>query len=115
MSVSALLGLNLPQIYTCAQAKGQSAYSTARGVFAMGCSPLSRSGKVWAKPLSARNSSAALLMGGGPGLQPDCTTNSTVFFADLGYTAATKCTVRDLVARLDLGMFTGACPKSHRS
>ena len=71
-------------------------------------SPLSRSGTVWAKPLSARNSSAALLMGGGPGLQPDCTTNSTVFFADLGYTAATKCTVRDLVARSDLGMFTGA-------
>ena len=30
------------------------------------------------------------------------------FVADLGYTAATKCTVRDLVVRRDLGMFTGA-------
>ena len=68
-------------------------------------SPLSKSGLVWAKPLSGRNGSAAFLLNTFNQGDPH---NVTVFFADLGYDASAKALVRDLVARKDLGSFTGS-------
>jgi hypothetical protein len=59
---------------------------------------------VWAKPLSAKNGSAAFLLNQN-GQQ---SSNGTVFFADIGFLATTNATIRDLVARKELGNFVGS-------
>ena len=58
--------------------------------------PLSRSGLVWAKPLSARNGSAAFALN----TSGRVAANVTVFFADVDFLAETNATVRDLAGRM---------------
>ena len=91
-------------------------------------SPLSQAGVVWGKPLSPKFKYLANATAGFKPMRPapacgasDCGSaaflapngspaakNTTVMFADLGYTPTTRAMVRDAVARKDLGVFTGS-------
>eukprot|EP00040_Diaphanoeca_grandis_P015286 m.77804 g.77804 ORF g.77804 m.77804 type:complete len:439 (+) comp25055_c0_seq1:96-1412(+) len=81
-------------------------------------SPLSKSGYVWAKPLSseataaklgyASQGAAALVFSRGCASPTNCQSNATVFFADLGFDATTTASVYDIVQHKDLGDFVGS-------
>ena len=72
-------------------------------------SPLSRSGQVWAKPLSARNGSAAFIS-----ILSNNEKNVIVFLVDLGFYTSINASVRDVVARKDWAILLEASQQFSR-